>query len=287
MKRIENKTFDEERALYNLKDSTIYHCTFKGPKDGESALKESRNIIVDNCLFALRYPLWHVKKYELKDSLMEDTTRAPLWYCQDGVIKNCHLYGVKMLRECDNTTIDNCEIISPEFGWWTRDSKIKDSKITSEYIFLNSRNIKWENIHFTGKYSFQYCENVVIRNSILDTKDAFWHAKDVTVYDSIIKGEYLAWFSKNLTLINCKIIGTQPLCYCENLKLINCETEDCDLAFEYSSVDADINGHIISIKNPKEGIIKVDSVDEIINEDAVMEINGQVIIKNKQLTQLS
>ena len=139
----------------------------------------------------------------------------------------------------------------------------------------------YKNVKFTGKYSFQYVENLEIENSILDTKDAFWHAKNVTVRDSVIKGEYLAWFSDGLTLINCKIIGTQPLCYCKNLKLINCETKGCDLSFEYSDVNADINGNIISIKNPKSGIIKVDSVDEIINEDSVIEVKGQVIIKDK------
>ena len=91
-------------------------------------------------------------------------------------------------------------------------------------------------------------ENVEISNCILDTKDAFWHSKNVTVRDSIIKGEYLAWFSDGLTLINCKIIGTQPLCYCKNLKLINCTMEDTDLSFEYSDVDAQINGYVESIK---------------------------------------
>ena len=114
---------------------------------------------------------------------------------------------------------------------------------------------------------------------MLNTKDAFWHSKNVTVKNSVINGEYLAWFSDGLTLINCKIEGTQPLCYCKNLKLINCEMKNCDLAFEYSEVNADIVGNIISIKNPKSGKIKVDSVDEIINEDSVMPVKGKVIIK--------
>ena len=34
MKLIENKTYDEERALYNLKNSEVKNCTFAGPKDG-------------------------------------------------------------------------------------------------------------------------------------------------------------------------------------------------------------------------------------------------------------
>ncbi len=91
----------------------------------------------------------------------------------------------------------------------------------------------------------------------------------------------MAWFSEGLTLINCKIIGTQPLCYCKNLKLINCEMIDTDLSFEYSDVEADIKGNVVSIKNPKSGIITVDSVGEVIKKDSIMECVGNVIIRKK------
>lgn len=277
---VENKTFDEERALYNLKDTEVKNCIFAGEQDGESVLKETRNINVINCKFSLRYPLWHAKKYELIHSTFDEKTRAPIWYSDDGIIDNCNLEGVKLLRECNNTEIKNTKIISPEFGWKCNNINVKDSKIVSEYIFLDSKNIKLENVDFQGKYSFQYVENLEITNCKLDTKDAFWHSKNVTVRDSIVKGEYLAWFSENLTLINCKIIGTQPLCYCKNLKLINCTMEETDLSFEYSEVEADIKGNILSIKNPKSGTITADSVGEIINEDSIMEVNGKVIIRN-------
>ena len=279
---IENQTFDEERALYNLKDTEVKNCTFAGEKDGESVLKETRNICVRDCVFSLRYPLWHAKKYELINSTFDEKTRVPIWYSDEGLIENCKLNGIKMLRECNNAIIRNSEIISPEFGWKCNNVTIEDTKIESEYIFLDSKNIKIKHIEFQGKYSFQYVENLEIENCTLDTKDAFWHAKNVTVKNSIVKGEYLAWFSDGLTLINCKIIGTQPLCYCKNLKLINCTMEGCDLAFEYSEVEADIKCNVDSIKNPKSGTITVDSVGEIINEDSIMEVNGKVVIRNNK-----
>ena len=280
MEIIENKTFDEERALYNLKDSLVKNCTFAGPKDGESVLKESRNIKVIDSKFSLRYPLWHVQKYELISSELDENTRAPIWYSNDGIIDKCNIKGVKLLRECNNTKILNSDIDSREFGWKCNNIQLNNSNIVSEYIFLDSKNVKLDNVKFTGKYSFQYMENVEISNCILDTKDAFWHSKNVTVRDSIIKGEYLAWFSDGLTLINCKIIGTQPLCYCKNLKLVNCTMESTDLSFEYSDVDAQINGYVESIKNPKSGKIIADSVGEIINEDSIMDDNCNIIIKN-------
>ena len=102
---------------------------------------------------------------------------------------------------------------------------------------------------------------------MLDTKDAFWHCKNVTVKNSVVKGEYLGWYSENLTFINCKIIGTQPLCYCKNLKLVGCEMADTDLSFEYSEVEAEIKGTVLSVKNPKSGRITADAVSEIILTD--------------------
>lgn len=271
--------FDEERALYHLQNGRVKDCIFAGPADGESVLKEAGDIAVEHCSFSLRYPMWHVKGFELTGSSMDELTRAALWYADHGRIIDCRLYGIKAVRECSDIQIEGCDISSTEFGWKCSDVVMKDTSIHSEYIFFDSKNVALSNVTMTGKYSFQYMENLAIENCHLDTKDAFWHSKNVTVKDSVVKGEYLAWFSEGLTLINCKIIGTQPLCYCKNLKLVNCTMEETDLAFEYSEVEADIRGNVLSIKNPKGGTITVDSVGEIIMEDAVMECTGNVVVR--------
>lgn len=49
MRLIENQTFDMERALYGSDGVTVLNCAFDGPADGESALKESRNVQIDKC----------------------------------------------------------------------------------------------------------------------------------------------------------------------------------------------------------------------------------------------
>ena len=46
-----------------------------------------------------------------------------------------------------------------------------------------------------------------------------------------------------------------------------------------SDVDATIDSHVLSIKNPRSGRIEVDSVDAVIMEDAVMECTGKVILR--------
>lgn len=280
MRQIINyKKYDEERALYNLKNADVINCIFAGEADGESVLKEARDVNLKNCSFSLRYPLWHVRKFSLEDVTMDELTRAAVWYSSDACIINSVLGGIKAVRECNNISISGCKINSQEFGWKSQKITLKDTEITSEYLFMDSNDVILDNVKMKGKYSFQYMENLEISNSVLDTKDAFWHSRNVTVKDSVVKGEYLGWFSEGLTLVNCKIIGTQPLCYCKNLKLINCTMEDTDLAFEYSEVEAEINGHIESVKNPKSGTIIADSIGEEIWDNPVMECNGQIILR--------
>ena len=270
-KTIQNQNFDEERALYNLTDSLVQNCVFAGPRDGESVLKEARGVEVRGCSFSLRYPFWHTKGFVLADSKLDELTRAPIWYAEDGVIDSCVITGVKCLRECDRMVIRNSSVKSPEFGWRCRTLQIENSEMESEYFLFECRDVLATGLNMKGKYSFQYVENMEIRDSYLDTKDAFWHAKNVTVYDSVVMGEYLGWYSENLTLVRCRIKGTQPLCYCKNLKLIDCTTEGCDLSFEYSDVEANIIGEVLSVKNPHSGYVTADKIGEIVLEDSVME----------------
>ncbi len=274
---VSGQTMDEERALYGICNADIVNCTFAGEADGESALKEAKDITVSESHFLLRYPLWHVKGFTLSNSEIADTSRAPIWYAKDGKIERCTVTGIKTLRECDRIEIVNSKIESDEFGWKCRDITLTDSSISSMYLFFSGENITLRNVNMKGKYSFQYIHDLTIEDSYLDTKDAFWHSENITVKNCTVKGEYLAWFSKGLTLINCKIIGTQPFCYCSDLKLIDCTMEDCDLAFEYSDVEATVIGRIDSVKNPKSGTIRANEVGEIIMEDAVMDCTGVVI----------
>lgn len=279
-KLIKDSQFDKERALYNLQDAIVKSCVFAGPADGESVLKEARNITVENCNFALRYPLWHNHNFIVRNSVLNDLSRAPLWYDHDGVLEGCTINAVKAVRECLNIELKHCILDSEEFGWKSSAITLEDCILNAVYCMLDSRNVTLRRVKMTGKYSFQYMNEVLIEDCDFDTKDAFWHSRNVIVKNSRLKGEYLGWFSDGLTLINCKIIGTQPLCYCKNLKLINCTMEQCDLSFEYSDVEAEIQGHVDSIKNPRSGTIKCDSVGEIIHDHTIMDCHGQVIINS-------
>lgn len=276
---IENQTFDEERALYGSHDILLRNAAFDGPADGESALKESSDIQVEHVFCNLRYPFWHDHRLVIRDSQMTELCRAALWYSDHIEITGTKLHGIKALRECSDVMMENCDILSPEFGWSVDNIEMRHCTAQSEYFMMRSQNLRFHDVQFKGKYSFQYIENAVMEHCRFDTKDAFWHAKNVTVRDSVIKGEYLAWYSDGLTLINCKIIGTQPFCYCKNLKLVDCEMLDADLCFEKSEVEATVTTPVISIKNPLSGRIQVPSVEEIIRDDPASK--GEVIVQDR------
>ena len=276
MKTIENQTFDNERALYGSRGLLIRNCSFDGPADGESALKESSDIQTADCYFNLRYPFWHDHGLTITGSEMTTLCRAALWYSDNITITDTKLHGIKALRECAQVKMQGCDVISPEFGWSVQDIEMEDCAVESEYFMMRSTGLHFKNVRLKGKYSFQYIEDSLFEDCIFDTKDAFWHAKNIVIRNSTVKGEYLAWYCENVTFEHCKILGTQPLCYCKNLKLIDCELLDADLCFEKSQVEATITTPVVSIKNPYAGRITVPSVGEIIRDDPASD--GEIIV---------
>lgn len=273
---IENKSFDEERAFYGEEHITLINCSFDGPADGESALKEAKDVRAEQCRFHLRYPFWHDSDVTVRDSELTPQCRAAFWYTTGIRAENCRLHGIKALRECANADIRNCHVVSEEFGWFCRDIRVQNTYLESQYFMLKSSDLHFTELELHGKYSFQYVQNAVVENARLYTKDAFWHAENVVIKNSVVQGEYLAWYAKNITFDHCKIIGTQPLCYAENVTLIDCEMEEADLCFEKTSVNATVTTPLISIKNPKSGVIYVPKVGEIIMDDP--SAKGKIIL---------
>lgn len=149
--------------------------------------------------------------------------------------------------------------------WRCKRINAKNLKLHSgTYPFMFSEDIHIDGLESDSKYVFQYARNVELHNAHITTKDAFWEVDNVTVYDSELNGEYLGWHSRHLHLVNCHITGEQPLCYADDLVLENCTFgPDCDRAFEYSTLQADIRGSITNIKNPTSGRIVADSIGSI------------------------
>lgn len=261
---IEDKTFEGERPLFKSSFKNLKNCSFI---QGESALKFAYNIEANSCKFSSKYIFWHNKNLKIEKSHFLDGGRASIWYSDGIVLENSIVDAPKIFRDAKNIIINNSILNTDETLWDCKNIDISDSKFTGDYLLFHSNDIKLQNFTLNGNYSFQHSKNMTLKNVDIKSKDPFWNSENITVYDSIIEGEYLAWYSKNIKFVNCKIIGTQPFCYIENLVLENCEMIDTDLAFEYSSVNANIIGSIDSVKNPTSGYIKAKEINELILDD--------------------
>lgn len=262
-----NISFSEYRALYRSRGLRIENCRFDGSDDGEDILLESTDIIIKDCYFNLPYPLWHSNSIYISHIEMTEHCRGPVWYSSNVNISDSQLHGPKAFRECSGISIKKCDIISPEFGWYTHGVDMNDCKAVGEYFLMQADNIRLEKVCLSGKYSFQYIKDSFFSDCVFDSKDIFWHAKNVTLKNCTLNGDFPVWYSDNITLENCTITGEMPFYSCKNLKLINCRMLDTEDAFEKSEVEADITTVVTSIVNPKSGYIRAAGVKEIIMDD--------------------
>lgn len=263
MQIIKDKEFGGERPLFESHGLRLENVIIR---EGESAIKECSDIEAVNCRFEGNYPFWHVHRFLIDRCYFDVGGRSALWYCDNLTMKDTLIDAPKMFREMENLSLENVEMTDADETFWRcKNIKAKNLKLHGgTYPFMMSENIEIDGLESDSKYVCQYVKNVVIRNAKITTKDAFWEVENVTVYDSELNGEYLGWHSRNLRLINCHITGEQPLCYADDLTLENCTFgPDCDRAFEYSTLHADIRGAITNIKNPKSGIIVADEIGSV------------------------
>ncbi len=276
MQNVTRENLFGERALFNSNDLHITECVFD---NGESPLKESSNVRIDECLFRWKYPLWYCNNIKADRCTFFDMARAGIWYTKNIEVKNTVYQAPKGFRRCDNLTLENIAFThAQETLWSCNDVKIKDVTVKGDYFAMNCSNIEIDNLTLDGNYSFDGVKNMTIRNSHLISKDAFWNTENVTVYDSFITGEYLGWNAKNLTLVNCVIESLQGMCYVDNLVMKDCKLFNTNLAFEYSNVNAEITGDVISVLNPKSGTIKAEHIGELIIEKDKIDPSATKII---------
>ena len=278
-KEIHQEYLTGERALFQGNNLNIYDTIFD---DGESPLKESHDISLYGSMFKWKYPLWYSKNIYTENCSWFDMARAGVWYTDNMTVKNALIEAPKNFRRCNRLGLKNVEFVNAEETLWSCDNVTMTNVVAKgNYFAMNSNNMKIDDLKLDGNYSFDGCRNVEIRNSNLLSKDAFWNTENVTVYDSFISGEYLGWNAKNLTLINCTIESLQGMCYIDNLVMKNCKLINTTLAFEYSTVDADICSKIDSVMNPTSGTIKAQHIDNlIIEKDKVDPSKTKIIVQD-------
>lgn len=270
---IKNKDYTGERALFMTHNAVIENVLFH---DGESPLKESSDLLITNCTFQWKYPLWYTNNVIVNDSRLLETARSGIWYVNHIEVNKSLIEAPKQFRRSNDIVINDSKFTNAEETLWKCNNvKLKNVEAKGDYLLMNSTNVEIDNLKLNGNYFLDGGKNIVIKNSILNSKDSFWNVENATIINCKINGEYLGWNSKNLTFIDCEISSLQGLCYIKGLKMINCKLLDTTLSFEYcEDIDADIVDEIVSIKNPTSGVIRCKGVKELIVNENSRAIEG-------------
>ena len=279
MRKEVKQVYVGERALFASHDLHLIEATFL---DGESPLKESSNLLLDDSAFRWKYPLWYCHDVVLNRCALSDTARAGIWYTHNITLNDCAIDAPKTFRRSSGITLNNVTVPNAaETLWNCSDVKLKNVSVAGQYFGMNCKDVTADNLTINGDYCFDSAQNLTIRNSKLLSKDSFWNSRNVTVYDSYICGEYLCWNSENVTFVNCTIESLQGMCYVKNLKLVNCKLINTTRAFEYSTVEAVILGKVDSVVNPSGGTITAAEFGEITLDEKYIDPTKTKIVVNK------
>ena len=279
MKTITREILTGERALFQGRDLRIEDCIFE---DGESPLKEGRDLELYGSMFKWKYPLWYTENVLVKNCVWFEMARSGVWYTRHIRVEDSAIEAPKNFRRCEDVTLKNVTMANAAETFWSCKGVTLDHVMAKgDYFGMNSQDVKICGLTLYGNYCFDGGKNIEVHDSRLISKDAFWNCENVTVYDSFISGEYLAWNSKNVTFVNCTIESLQGLCYVEKLTLKNCKLLNTTLAFEYADVDAEISGKVDSVFNPSSGRIKADEIGELILEKDKVDLSKSTISCDK------
>lgn len=280
MKEINQAFYSGERALFHSRGLLLRNTTFG---DGESPLKESADITLDGCMFKWKYPLWYCENIRAARCTWFEMARAGVWYTNNICVEDSLIEAPKNFRRCDGVALKNVSLPNAaETLWSCRNARLEGVVAKGDYFAMNSSDLCIRDFTLYGNYSFDGVKNAEIHNARLLSKDAFWNSENVTVYDSFISGEYLGWNAKNLTLINCTVESLQGMCYIQNLTMRGCTLLNTTLAFEYSTVEADITGSIDSVLNPAGGTIRAQRIRELILEPDKVDPAKTVILYREE-----
>lgn len=267
MKEYHNGHFEGERALFRLSDAKISDSLFD---NGESPLKEGRNLIIDHVTFGYKYPLWYGKGHQVTNCTFLEMSRSGLWYTEDSSFSDLDIIAPKEFRRCRNITLERVRFANAQETLWNCSQvTLKELQAKGDYFGMGSEDVTIENMVLDGNYAFDGGKNIKAKNCVFNTKDAFWNCENVTLQNCVLNGEYFSWNSRNITLIDCKVTSHQGFCYMENVVLKNTSiSPDSDLIFEYcKNLDVETPSLLLSVKNPESGTIRALSVKELIQDD--------------------
>lgn len=277
MKEILNEHFSGERALFQRNGLRISGTVFG---EGESPLKHNAYIELSDCAFDAKYPVWYSEKVKLNNCTIRETAKEGIWYSTEINIYDTLIESAQCFRHSNGISLKNVTFTNgDETLWKCANIRMDGVKVKGDYFAMDCDGMEICGLELSGSNAFDGIKNATIRKSVISGSDCFWNCQNVTIHDSVITGKCFGWNSRNIMLVNCTVESLQGMCFMENLVLKNCKLPNTTLAFEYSdNISVDIKGSIESVKNPAGGLIRAESIGEIIMENENVDVTRTKIV---------
>ena len=131
-----------------------------------------------------------------------------------------------------------------------------------------------------GVKALRESHDITLKNCDIVSPEFGWRCGNVNVCDTTLESEYPFFESSNITLEKFTLKGKYSFQYVTDSVIRDSVLNTKD-SFEYSDVNADIRGSVLSVKNPHSGRIVADSVGEIISGNSVMDNNCEIVIRKQ------
>ena len=105
MEIIKQKYLSGERALFKSNNLKIEDSIFA---DGESPLKESKDIEINETIFKWKYPLWYCNDVKVTNSTLLETARSGIWYTKNISIIDSVIEGTKNISSSTKYLFRKC-----------------------------------------------------------------------------------------------------------------------------------------------------------------------------------
>lgn len=124
-------------------------------REGESPLKESRDISLEGSIFQWKYPLWYSKNIAVKDGTWAEMARAGVWYTDDMTVERALIEAPKNFRRCRRLTLKEVALPNAlETLWHCTDVTLDHVMAKGDYFAMDCENMKIQDFQLAGNYSF-------------------------------------------------------------------------------------------------------------------------------------
>ena len=132
MKNIKGGEFTGERALFNSSNLNIENARFF---DGESPLKESKDILLLGCEFGWKYPLWYCRDVRLTDTVLLESARSGIWYTHGIEMKSCSINAPKTFRRSSGIRLSGVTMPNAQETMWNCSNiELSDVTVSGDYF---------------------------------------------------------------------------------------------------------------------------------------------------------